>query len=95
MNLAADELSCMPTCLVALCDGVTLIYRYITKTSTHVTLIFHKGPSSEARGHIILINIPLRKLENLSKKRSDTVKARGTRNEERELELERMAGTGS
>ena len=24
MNLAADELSCMPTCFVALCDGVTL-----------------------------------------------------------------------
>ena len=29
MNLAADELSCMPTCFVALCDGVTLIYLHI------------------------------------------------------------------
>ena len=25
MNLAADELSYMPTCFVALCDGVTLV----------------------------------------------------------------------
>ena len=28
MNLAADELSCMPTCFVALCDGVTLVSTY-------------------------------------------------------------------
>ena len=27
MNLAADELSCMPTCFVALCDGVTLVLK--------------------------------------------------------------------
>ena len=26
MNLAADALSCMPTCFVALCDGVTLVF---------------------------------------------------------------------
>ena len=33
-----------------------------SKTSTHLTLMFHKGPSSEARGHIITVDY-LKKVE--------------------------------
>ena len=38
MNLAADELSCMPTCFVALCDGVTLVRRYFYKATCRISL---------------------------------------------------------
>ena len=36
----------------------TIFHIYIAKTSTHYTLIFHKGPSTEARGHIYIYISP-------------------------------------
>ena len=39
--------------LCFICHTIFHIYIYIAKTSTHLILIFHKGLSTEARGHMM------------------------------------------